>query len=301
MLDSHWTLRCAIPLLALILGLGLAGCPQETDDDATDDDGADDDAADDDGADDDAADDDGADDDAADDDTTPPPGAPIADHEAAADFDLIPQAYFDQIRDDYAIFYGHTSHGSQVVSGLDVLAGEDSLYEKPSFHEISDDLGHTGDTSWVAPTEDALDTGSYDVAMWSWCGGCSDNTDEGIDAYLAAMEQLEADYPSVVFVYMTGHLDGSGVAGLLYHNNDRIRQYCEDHDKILFDFADIESWDPDGNYFPDETDSCNWCTDWCASHECPDCGCAHSQCFNCYQKGRAWWWMMARIAGWDGT
>ena len=28
---------------------------------------------------------------------------------------------------------------------------------------------------------------------------------------------------------------------------------------------------------------------------------AHSHCLNCYQKGKAFWWMMARIAGWDGN
>ena len=39
--------------------------------------------------------------------------------------------------------------------------------------------------------------------------------------------------------------------------------------------------------------------DWCASHSCPTCGdCPHSHCFNCYQKGKAFWWMMAKIYGW---
>ena len=70
--------------------------------------------------------------------------------------------------------------------------------------------------------------------------------------------------------------------------------------KLLFDFADIESWDPDGTYYPDETDACNWCSDWCAIHTCPGCaGCAHSHCFNCYLKGKAFWWLMARMIGWQ--
>jgi len=29
--------------------------------------------------------------------------------------------------------------------------------------------------------------------------------------------------------------------------------------------------------------------------------CAHSQALNCVLKGRAFWWMMARLAGWNGT
>jgi hypothetical protein len=114
------------------------------------------------------------------------------------------------------------------------------------------------------------------------------------------MEQLEVDYPDVTFIYMTGHLDGSGVAGNLYARNNQIRAYAVANNKVLFDFADIESYDPDGNYYPDASDDCGWCSTWCASHSCPACGsCAHSHCFNCYLKGKAFWWMMARISGWD--
>jgi hypothetical protein len=27
--------------------------------------------------------------------------------------------------------------------------------------------------------------------------------------------------------------------------------------------------------------------------------CAHSHCFNCYLKGKAFWWLLARMAGWS--
>ncbi|MBU8870977.1 MAG: hypothetical protein KOO60_08975 [Gemmatimonadales bacterium] len=70
------------------------------------------------------------------------------------------------------------------------------------------------------------------------------------------MNQLELDFPDMVFVYMTGHLDGTGTDGVLYRSNNRIRNYCAANDKVLFDFADIESYDPDGEYYPDETDTC---------------------------------------------
>ena len=47
----------------------------------------------------------------------------------------------------------------------------------------------------------------------------------------------------------------------------------------------------------DDTADCRWC----ATHTCPSCsGCAHSHCFNCYQKGKAFWWMMSRMSGWSG-
>jgi len=224
--------------------------------------------------------------------------APLADHVLVSAFDQIPAETFATIRDNYNIFYGHTSHGSQIISGLDILKDQDDqLYQPPGFHEIDDDLGHVGDTSWVQPTRDWLDDNpDCNMVMWSWCAGCSDNTVEGIDTYLAAMTQLENDYPAVIFVYMTGHLDGTGPAGNLYQRNNQIRDYCDTNNKVLFDFADIESWDPDGNYYPDDDDSCNWCSTWCVTNDCDACAfCAHSHCFNCFRKGKAFWSMMAAI------
>ena len=66
------------------------------------------------------------------------------------------------------------------------------------------DLGHEGDTTWADITRERPDRpqGDINLVMWSWCGGVSDNTAQGIDAYLAAMDRLERDYPAVTFVYM---------------------------------------------------------------------------------------------------
>lgn len=224
-----------------------------------------------------------------------------ADHGAANEFSALPDSLFGAIRAAYRIFYGHTSHGSQIMTGIEMLAAENTAWSSPTFTEYYGDLGHTGDLGWVQPTRDFLDGHpECNVAIWSWCGGCSDNTEAGIQAYLDAMGGLEAEYPSVHFVYMTGHLDGTGPAGNLYQRNDQIRAWCATHDKVLFDFADIESYDPDGTWYPDEADTCAWCADWCAIHPCPSCGgCAHSHCFNCYRKGEAFWWMMARLLGWS--
>jgi hypothetical protein len=84
---------------------------------------------------------------------------------------------------------------------------------------------------------------------------------------------------------------------------------------VLFDFADIESYDPDGNYFLDKyaddhcnydsdgngTRDANWAEEWSAANpgQCSSCSCAHSHPLNCDLKGKAFWWMMARLAGWE--
>jgi len=222
--------------------------------------------------------------------------------EATTAFETIPRTAIDAAQ-ALRIFYGHTSHGSQLMAGLNMLSGGGPLYPLPSVTEVSGDLGHNGDLTWERTTRALLENHAddYDVVVWSWCGGCSDNTPDGIDIYLQAMTGLERDYPGIIFIYMTGHLDGSGPDGALYANNNRIGAYCDQNDKFLFDFADIESYDPDGAYYPDESDDCSWCSDWCDTHDCPpEVSCAHSHCFNCYQKGKAFWWLLARITGWEG-
>jgi hypothetical protein len=254
----------------------------------------------------------------------PPSGAYsqaiIIDHNCT-DINQIPDSWINEAKEGFKISYGHTSHGSQIVTGMDILKNADgSLYDYDhdgssgtlSFHdyEPSGDLGNPDRTTWAQETRDLLDTPSNDrnLIMWSWCGQVSGSSESDINTYLDLMDQLEADYPSVTFVYMTGHLDGSGEAGSLHVRNNQIRNYCMMNDKILFDFADIESYDPDGNYFLNRgaDDECyydggNWADEWCAAHpgECESCDCAHSRCLNCQLKGKAFWWMMARIAGWN--
>ncbi len=233
-------------------------------------------------------------------------GAIIANHLAATAFDSIPASTIQSVQSNYRIWYGHTSHGSQILTGMQMIQSEDERFAfnaGPGSLSVQDDgsvdLGHGGDLAWVGMTQGVLDRPDNDVnvVMWSWCGGASDNTEAGITAYLNAMNQLETQYPNVVFIYMTGHLDGTGATGNLYARNRQIRDYCRAHGKTLFDFADIESYDPAGDYYPDGTDACEWCTAWATTHTSPACeDCAHSHCFNCYRKGRAFWWMMAQLA-----
>jgi len=244
----------------------------------------------------------------------------IIDH-TCTDINQVPDSWINEAKEDFKISYGHTSHGSQIVTGMDILKNANgSLYDFDhdgssgalSFHdyEPSGDLGNPDRTTWAQETRDLLDTPSNDrnLIMWSWCGQVSGASESDINTYLTLMDQLEADYPSVTFVYMTGHLDGSGEAGSLHIRNNQIRNYCMVNEKILFDFADIESYDPDGNYFLNRgaDDECyydggNWADEWCDAHpgECKSCDCAHSRCLNCQLKGKAFWWMMARIAEWD--
>ena len=94
------------------------------------------------------------------------------------------------------------------------------------------------------------------------------------------------------------------------------RDYCRANGKVLYDFADIDSHDPDGVYYPFPDDDCdyyasrtgaklgNWATAWQNSHtvniDWYSCSSAHSEPLNANQKAYAAWWLFARLGGWSG-
>jgi hypothetical protein len=264
---------------------------------------------------------------------------------------LIPEAQIQRAKDILHIGYGHTSHGSQITDGMAGLVGfADSgsigAYSQNLFawsHDGSGDTLHLfegdgyGDgpldhdagyyPAWVDETREFLDdpaNAEYNVIIWSWCGQLSGYSAETLQAhYLQPMAELEAEYLNVIFVYMTGHLNGTGVDGTLNQRNEEIRAYCAANDKWLFDFAEIESYDPDGGYYLDRgaNDACdydsngdgvlepartgvgtdaNWAIDWQNNHtegvDWYTCGSAHSEPLNANMKAYAAWWLFARIA-----
>ena len=261
----------------------------------------------------------------------------IIDHRHT-DITAIPQSAIEQAKSNLHIAYGHTSHGSQLTSGMTGLvafANGSGLGLSLPENIFAWNNGGTGgaldlhDTAmggdvgyypqWVDNTRTYLDNpanADVNVIIWSWCGQVDDKYADGIldSQYLTPMAQMEADYPNVTFVYMTGHVDIWDDANNKAANQ-MIRDFCTANDKVLYDFADIERYNPDGTYFEYVNDNCdyydsangsvqgNWATQWQNSHtegvDWYDCSSAHSQPLNANRKAYAAWWLWAVLGGWN--
>jgi hypothetical protein len=248
----------------------------------------------------------------------------------ATNINRIPAQWIDSAKSKLRIAYGHTSHGSQLISGMQGLISfkgdrysfnatgtNGALILKDTPFSNASDLGNPDRVAWAAATRNYLNADQdINVVIWSWCGQVSGSDSSDIAIYLRLMSSLEQDYPLVRFVYMTGHLDGTGSARNLNVRNQQIRDYCQTNKKVLFDFADVESYDPDGlvNYMElGANDNCdydssgtsrNWAQRWQNTHtenvDWYSCSTAHSQSLNGNRKSYAAWWLWARLAGWSG-
>ena len=238
----------------------------------------------------------------------------IIDH-TCTDLAQIPDTWIDQVK-TLSVHYAHTSHGEQLTTGMERIETGNSKYSVAiGYSTLPTETGalcifdgQTGET-YIEP-EDYWDDASgraetnsvlsgnpgITVSMWAWCCQQDWNSSDDTQRYLDSMATLEAANPGVTFIYMTGNAQANWGDGYnRYQRNNQIRDYCNANSKVLFDFADIDCWyngDQNTYQYSGTTVPVEH------SHYSGDQA-GHTTYESCEQKGKAFWWMMARLAGWD--
>lgn len=195
---------------------------------------------------------------------------------------------------------------------------------------------------------------NVNVVFWMWCWH---NNTLDINGYINKMENLIKKYGEngteikngkrsvpVTFIFATtpnmqSERDGENPARKgeanqkrVFDDNNIIRNHAKTHKRVLFDFYDLESYNPDDEYFGDGDESLenvydnfiykrilidthwyyddthkrkNWANEYLKGKtkgvHWYDCSAPHSQAIDANVKAYAMWWMFARLAGWDGT
>ena len=266
-------------------------------------------------------------------------GQIIADHTVVDKFDDIPSQYINKVKEMWFVIPGE-SHAEAYREGLKLLQSTNPAYavnitESGSPESYTNqhlrassvtwgDLDHStgwiyayGEEDWytsstaIARTKAGItycNTNNLSISAigFIWCYDPDINVGDGVASYLNATQQYidhckSNNYKTAVF-FTTGPLDEwySGAFG--YNNYARYKQIRDfvkaDSTRILFDYADILSWDDDGTQATQDWEGHTYPALTTKNYSPTTYG--HISNVGAIRLAKASWWMLARIAGWNG-
>ena len=257
----------------------------------------------------------------------------IADHTVVDKFDQIPQYYIDEVKKMWLSYAGE-SHSAAIRDGLDALEALNAAYavnvtesgtpeayttshlraSRATWGDVNNSSGWIysyGEGDWFTSANAISRTkagisycNSNDLTIgvfgFGWCW------DIGIDfnEYISATQDYVdycADSIDTRVIFTTGTVDTyTGEDGYVKHlGYESIRDYvASDAGLVLFDYADILCYNDAGEL---ETYTWNGHT-YPLIHPDNEDGAytGHIGMNGAVRLAKAMWWMMARIAGWDG-
>jgi len=134
------------------------------------------------------------------------------------------------------------------------------------------------------------------VSIWIWDSELDNASHLVVMKYLNTMMELinfgRRGDDEITFVLCTSPADTANANR--QERNQEIRDFCKKHYLWLFDFEDIETWYNGQQYFENGILTRD-------PHYADDGFGGFTNAENCRNKAIAFWWLMARISGWDGN
>ncbi len=220
--------------------------------------------------------------------------------------------------------YDRSKWAFQLASGLwdemirDFIQNGDELTNQFDVVSLKFNYSHVSEMGTIAGERDA--DGTYHGGFLDPDPGNPERWD------ISDLQSFQAEHPETILFYWTTSLARAIGTQSAVDFNQAMRQYALENGLMLFDLADIESHDPDGNACFDARDgvcycntnqcedytgqnppqSCDWddgleipaiCQDYTTETEGGHLG---SVSAGKIRIAKAFWVLMARIAGWDG-
>ena len=210
----------------------------------------------------------------------------VADH-AATTLASIPDAALAPAA-NLRLLLRHASVGGNIDSGLDALQSQNAKYDRSRW--VFESRGNPG---WQAKVDDlvaqaAARAGSFDVLTMKLC-----YIDSGASFtyYRDKMLQLETGYPAKRFVWWTMPIETSANSARQSFN-DQVRAFARANGRVLFDIADVEAHNAAGQKRTDASGRELLWPEWTSDG-------GHLNSAGAQRVASAWWWLMARLGGWD--
>ena len=196
----------------------------------------------------------------------------IINNSAVGSVESLPQNVMDAIGNQRWLF-NHASVGGNIIEGMRTLHSSNPGKFKLAVSSVGFDSSNgyasapsggtmagniyecdRGNPGWEEKFnifERSVQNGGWQASAVDVCMDKLCFIDQNADAntYISKMSALESLYPDTKFVYTTIPITTSTDNDNMLRNqyNQKVREYCSANNKLLFDIADIEAHDLNGN------------------------------------------------------